>query len=286
MTDKQQTITALVLAGSRQPHDPVAAFRKKSLKAFADIGGHSMLKYVLHSLSECERIDRILVCIPEDADFLDECPDVLDFMAEPHIERIAPKESPSASVCHVMETETSGDNLLVTTADHPLLSKDILDQFLDVFFREKEDVMVALTAVDMIEGLYPQVKRTRIKLEDDDYTGCNLFGLRGENAIKAPQFWKDLDQYRKRPWRIAMKIGLWTLFLFLIKKLTLRQAMERLGKRVGVSICPVVILDPHAGIDVDTLRDYDIVSHIIYKDTESFDIEAQAAEFFSPKDLL
>jgi 2-C-methyl-D-erythritol 4-phosphate cytidylyltransferase len=61
-------IDALILAGSRGPHDPVAALGKVAHKALTPIAGRPMLAFVLDAVRGVPEVDRIHICIDAEID--------------------------------------------------------------------------------------------------------------------------------------------------------------------------------------------------------------------------
>ena len=55
--------TALLMAGSRGPSDPVATFCGISHKALADIAGLPMVEHVLRTLADAREVGRIIAVI-------------------------------------------------------------------------------------------------------------------------------------------------------------------------------------------------------------------------------
>jgi len=60
-----------------------------------------------------------------------------------------------------------------------------------------------------------------------------------------------------------MEIGLLPLISYITGSLTLNEAVKALSKKTGVNMIPVILDDPHAGIDVDKPEDYRLVNKII-----------------------
>ena len=112
-------IDALILAGSRGPHDPVAVLGKVEHKALTPIAGRPMLAFVLDAVRGVPEVDRIYICI-------DAATDLRPVTNGTPFSRISPASSPAASVAAALQ-EIDGDRpLLITTADHPLLTAPII----------------------------------------------------------------------------------------------------------------------------------------------------------------
>jgi hypothetical protein len=139
----------------------------------------------------------------------------------------------------------------------------MVDEFLRAFAAGGAEAGVALTDAEHIAARYPRNRRTRLMFADGRFTGCNLFAFRGAGAARVLEFWRRVDRHRKQPWRIAHALGWGTLALYLLRRLSLDEVFERFGRRVGCRLRAIRLTDPHAGIDVDTPADLQLVREII-----------------------
>ena len=112
---------------------------------------------------------------------------------------------------------------------------------------------------DRVEAAEPASRRTYLKFADGEWSGCNLFYLRTERARAAIDIWQKVEADRKRPWRIAARLGPATLFLMLTRRLTLAEGIARLGKRISIEAALVPATDGLAAIDVDKPADLALV---------------------------
>jgi len=88
---------------------------------------------------------------------------------------------------------------IITTADHPLLSADMLRVFIKEAQDTGADFCVGLASKEIIHPTYPHVKRTYLKFSDISVSGCNLFYVATKDGIEAIRFWLQAQHYRKRP---------------------------------------------------------------------------------------
>src|SRR5262245_30178244 len=118
---------ALILAGSRDG-DPMAAAAGVTHKALLPVHGVPMLHRVIATVATCPSIERITVAIDEAA-----ASGVALAFASMHaagrLELIGTKGSPSASVAHALAAPGRTFPLLVTTADHALLTPTMVQTF-------------------------------------------------------------------------------------------------------------------------------------------------------------
>jgi len=243
---------ALVLAGSRQGAvDPVAASEGVAHKALVDVAGMPMLARVLRSLREAG-VQHIAVAADH--------PEVLSLAYAFSAIPVAPGSGPSASVAEGFRT--MGAPLLVTTADHALLKPEWIADFV-ADTPPLADVAVLMARRDRVEEALPDSRRTWLRFADGAWSGCNLFLLNSMRAGAAIETWKAVEADRKRPWKIAARLGLGTLASYLLGRLTLAEAIARLGRRVGVDAAVVAARDGLAAVDVDKPEDLVQVRQIL-----------------------
>ena len=241
---------ALVLAGSRGGRDPVADYAGVPHKALILLEGRTLLARVVDALRQAGA-KRIGVSTND--------PDVLAEVARLGVEPVACAASPSLSVrqgAEAMETP-----VLVTTADHALLRPEWILRFLSDAPRDA-DICALVANRGVVEADAPATKRTYFHLADDDWSGCNLFYLANDRALRAVDLWRRVEVERKRPWRIAGILGLSILWRYLTGRLDLARAVTRLSQLAGVKAA--VVASPYglAAVDVDKPADLDLVRRI------------------------
>ncbi len=252
---------ALVLAGSRGPTDPLAQHQGVQHRALLEIEGVPMLLRVVRALRAASRIDRIAVSIDDPA-ALSAIPDLTANGAEVH----RSLSSPSRSVLDVLERRGDADKLLVTTADHPLLTPEMVDHFAAADDGSQADVLVGVVARSLLRERYPDSTRTWIPLRGDRYTGANLFAFRTLEARRAARFWVRAERFRKRPWRLASVFGTGTLLALALRRLDLDAALEQVSRAMQARVEAVRLPFAEAAIDVDRPSDLALVTRILAGD--------------------
>lgn len=234
------TFSALILAGSRPgAPDPVAAAEGVAHKALVAIDGMTMLERVVGAV-HAAGIERIGVLASH--------PQVIDEATRLGCEVLAAADGPSASVA--VGLERFGAPLLVTTSDHALLRPEWITDFVRDTPREA-DVAILLAQRESVEQAMPGSRRTWLRFADGQWSGCNLFLLASDRAGIAIETWKMVEADRKRPWRIAARLGLGMLASYLLGRLTLADAVAGLGRRIGIAADLVAARDGLAAVDVD-----------------------------------
>lgn len=247
---------ALVLAGSRPGRDPLAESEGVPHKALIRIGKRTLLERVIGALREAG-LERVIVSCAEGP--------VAEMGRALGADVAGARAGPSASVAAVLET--AGAPLLVTTADHALLKPEWVRQLLDET-PDAADVSIMLALRERVEAAVPGSRRTWLRFADGQWSGCNLFLLATPKAARAVEVWSAVEADRKRPWRIAARLGPGTLLSMALGRLTLAEGIARLGRRIGVDAALVSAADGLAAVDVDTADDLARVRALVTPDEE------------------
>ena len=249
-------VTALVLAGRRGPKDSLAHAAGQSHKACIPVAGVPMIVRVLASLRTTKLVRDIVVSI-DDASALADCAEAGG--GRFHVSQ----SSPAASVLDYFEAHGAQGPVLVTTADHALLTPAMVEYFCTMAQNSDTDIVIGMVSASLFRAQYPESHRTFLPLADGSWSGTNLCLLRTPQAARAVRFWVRAGQFRKRPWRLVSTFGLGNLLRFLFRRLdrptALAQASRVLGVRVGLVEMPFA----EAAIDVDTPDDLVTVEQIL-----------------------
>jgi GTP:adenosylcobinamide-phosphate guanylyltransferase len=235
--------TAVVLAGSRGAADPVAQATGVSHKAFAEIAGKPMIAHVLDTLAAAPSVDGCVVVIERSAPELPRA----------GIRRIDAARSPSQSA--QAGFEAAGSPVLVTTADHPLLTVEMVEHFIAEATGLEADVAAGIALRPVVEQAGSTARRTYLKFRDGEASGCNLFALMTPRAGAALTYWRKLEAKRKQPLRMAWAVGPFTLVRYAMGVLSMRAASRALGRAAGCKAALVALPFPDAAHDVDKPAD-------------------------------
>jgi len=255
------TVTAIVLAGSRGPADPVAAAAGVSHKALAPVAGVPMLARVLATLAAVPRVGRVLVPIDR-PELLHGHPAFAAYLDGGWLRVLPAAPSPSRSVLAALDAAEAPFPCLVTTADHPLLTPEMVEHFW-TRLPPGADAAVALARSGTIRAAYPDTRRTYLRFRDGAYSGCNLFALRTDAARSVVAFWRRVEQDRKRPWRMIRLLGPGTLMAFALGRLDLDAAVAALGRRTGAALAAVDMPFADAAVDVDRPDDLTLAEAVL-----------------------
>lgn len=258
----KQLFSVVILAADRELTDPVAQYTAASCKALTPVSGREMVLRVLDALADAvETGDRFLVG-PSTAS-VEQSEELSGLVRSGQVKWLAPQSTPSLSAFTVLQSLPEDTPVLVTTADHALLTAEMVDYFCREARTSGCDVLAGVARHELIAEAVPGTRRTVTKLKDGGYCGCNLFAFLTPESRKAADFWRQVEKERKKPLRIIKVMGWMTVLRYLLGQLTLEQALGGLSRRMGLRVGAVRMPFAEAAIDVDKVEDLLLVESIL-----------------------
>ena len=246
--------TALLLAGSRPGGDPFAAAHGAQAKALIPVAGEPMIARPLRALLSSPQISQVRV-LAQDRALLEPA-----LPSDPRLSIERSGATIAATIAAIIADPATRWPLLVTTADHALLDGAMIDDFCA---RAKgADVAIGLVERCALMARLPQTKRTWIGFRGGAYSGANLFALGSPKAARAVALWREVEQDRKKGWKLLTALGVPGL-LGLVRLRTLDQTLDAMGRRLGLTIRAIEMANPLAAVDVDKPADLALVEAII-----------------------
>lgn len=266
MKTSKQPFTVVVLAADRELSDPVAQAAGVSCKALTPAGGRAMVLRVLDALAETREVGVRILAGPAMA-FVEQNAELNGLVSSGQVRWHAPQATPSSSAFTVLQSLPEDVPVLVTTADHALLTAAMVDHFCAEARRSGCDVVAGVARYELIAAAFPGSRRTVTKLRDGGYCGCNLFAFLTPQARQAADFWRQVEKERKKPLRIIKVMGMMAVLRYLLGRLTLEQALARLSRRMKLQAGVVRMPFAEAAVDVDKVEDWLLVESILTKNT-------------------
>lgn len=253
--------TVLLLAAQRPGGSPLSARTEDRHKCLIDIHGRPMIAWVLETLLAAPMVKQVVVSI-EEKSALAGVPQVSD----PRVTVAGSGRNLYASIDRAL-SGGGGANypVIITTADNPLLSVDMLAHFCRELEARKPDAAAAMARAGVMRAKYPEGQRRFYVFRDDEYSNCNLYALTGERALRAARIFRRGGQFRKKTTRTLRAFGLVNLILYKLRALSLERLAERLSRRFGVRLAFIEMPFAEAPIDVDNERTLQVARDIIGK---------------------
>jgi GTP:adenosylcobinamide-phosphate guanylyltransferase len=247
--------TAILLAGSRPGGDPFAEQFGTSLKALIPVLGEPMVRRPAAALLASEEVARVRVLTQDPERIAEVLPKDARLTVEHSQGTIA---ETLIQLCKDPATEWP---LLITTADHALLTPEIIHDF--CWRLGQADLAIGVVSRRRFEGEVTQSRRTWIPFKGGAYTGANLFMLRSDKVIPAIEMWRSVEQDRKRAWKLLSSMGPLLFLKILLRQLSLDDALHSISTRLGIIIRAIHLSDPTAAVDVDKMSDHQLAEKLL-----------------------
>lgn len=261
LLEKAPRFTALVLAADRSAGDPVASAARVACKALAPVGGRPMILRVLDALRASACVGPIILCGPPAA-ILEREPRLVERIDAGELSWIAPRPTPSLSTMAGLEAAAPEAPVLLTTADHALLTAAVVDHFCRQAVAGGGDVAAGLARHAAVLEAFPGMRRTRTRFRDGPFCGCNLYAFLTPAGRGAAAHWRRVESQRKKPLKMIGELGWGVALRYLLGRLTLADALEHVSRRMGLAVGAVILPFPEAAVDVDSAADWIRVQEI------------------------
>ncbi|HLF32314.1 MAG TPA: nucleotidyltransferase family protein [Xanthomonadales bacterium] len=263
--------SAVVLAGERPGGSALSHQLGLPASVLVDVAGKPAVQRVIEALENADVITGGLLCGPAQ-EIYRATPEFALVLKGTSFRWLAPATGPSASAIKAVQT-LKRYPVLVTTGDHALLTPALIDLFCRQAQAAGGDIIAGLAPYPTVRAAFPESKRTVQRYRDGSYCSTNLFAVMNPSGLAALEFWQSVEAQRKRPWKIACKLGIGFLLRYLLRQLSLQEAVQRLSDLSGCRAACVVIDSARAAVDVDSLADRELAEKIL---------QAEAAESVDP----
>lgn len=251
--------TAILLAGQRPGIDPLAHAFGEQWKAQVRVDGEAMLSRVAKTLLASPSIAAVVVVAQQaEALLTGDCAWLAD---APRISTARSTAGIAVSVAALAGTPAVPWPVLVTTADHPLLTVAMVEAL--IAGATGTDVAVGVVSGETLLGAYPGNRRTWLKFAGGHWTGANLFALSSARARPALLAWSAVERDRKKALKLVWHFGPWLAVRALTRTITLAGALAEAGRTLGAIVKPVDLPFAEAGIDVDKPSDHRLAEEIL-----------------------
>jgi GTP:adenosylcobinamide-phosphate guanylyltransferase len=253
-------ITAILLAGSRPTPDPLAVAAGVVVKPLVPVAGEPMINHPARTLLAHPAVGQVVI-LTQAADPFAADPATAWLMDHPRVRFEQSGAGIASSLLALLERGEVPFPILLTTADHVLLDSAMLDQFA----REAAgaDIAVAMVERATLLAHYPGSRRTWLKFRDGWWSGANIFWFGSDRARPVIALWQEVEQDRKKGWKIVSAFGPVALIGTLLRILTLRGGIERIGRRFGLVARLVAMEQGEACIDADKVDDVVLIERIV-----------------------
>jgi CTP:molybdopterin cytidylyltransferase MocA len=223
-----------------------------------------MVLRVLDALEASEQVDTYILCGPPAA-IVDREPLIRQRMAAGSVRWLPPQATPSTSALAALQSVAAETPVLLTTADHALLTPEMVDYFCCEARGAGSDLVAGLASHAQIMAHYPGMRRTRTRFTEGAFCGCNLFAFLTPEGRAAAGLWRRVENERKRPLKMLGQLGWWVVIRYILGRLSLADALRHISGRMGLQVAAVILPFPEAAVDVDSVNDWHFAQAIASK---------------------
>ena len=248
---------AIVIAGGiPQPEEPLYEYTQGIPKAMLDIAGKPMVQWVLDALGSAKNVDNVIIIGLDDANSVT--------CAKPtyHIPNQGRMlANIEAGINKMREINPEAEYVISASADVPAITGEMVDWLVETAMQTKDDIYYGVVKKEVMEARYPGSNRTFTKLKDMELCGADIH-IAHHTMTTDPEHlavWDVLIGKRKQPMKQAATIGLWTLVLLLLGRLTLADAVKRASDKLGIQARAIEWDYAEAAMDVDKGHQYEML---------------------------
>jgi GTP:adenosylcobinamide-phosphate guanylyltransferase len=264
---------AIVIAGGiPQPQDPLYSYSHGDSKALIDVAGKPMVQWVLDALSDARTVDNVIVIGLSPKNGL-VCKKPVHYISNQGrmLANIV------AGVNKALELNKKTQYVLVVSSDIPALKSEHVDWLVDTCMETKDDIYYGVCPRDVMETRFPNSKRTYTHLKGMDVCGADMNITHVRMAIEHLDMWESLIGSRKSPLKQAGIIGFGTLFALFMRRLTLEDAVQRVGDRIGIKGRAIIWAHAEPCMDVDKPHQLELMREDLAKQQRKSEAKAKAA---------
>ena len=244
---------AIILAGGiPTSEDPLYLASNGQSKALIDIAGKPMVQWVVDALDGAKSVDRIIIVgLPADVNLRTSMP--IDFLPESE----GMLANLTAGVEHLRSIDPSIQQVLLLTCDIPTITPEMVDWRVQGADPDS-DLEYSVIKEETMDARFPTASRSYVRLKDVEVCGgdMNVIHVR---LVEDTTFWERMVAARKSPFRQAALLGFDLLFLMLIRRITINDAVKRVSNRLGLKGRAVISPYAEIGMDVDKPQQLELV---------------------------
>ena len=242
---------AIVLAGGENTR--LQDGGKTPYEALVEIAGQPMVLFVVQALAQSSQVERIFVVGPA----------ALNRNRFPGATTVVPGgETIIDTIRRGMQALGHQRQVLVATADIPLLTAAAVEDFISRCQEKQADLYYPIVRKEANEQRYPGTRRTYVKFREGTFTGGNIFLVNPAIVPRCLPQAERLIAYRKKPFQLARLLGWGFVCRFLLGCSDLLSVEKRVEELLNIRGAVVQSPYPEVGIDVDKPSDLAMVRRL------------------------
>lgn len=246
---------AIVTAGGiPQPGEPLYDFTQGQSKALLDIAGKPMIQWVLDALDGAQNIERVVIIGLDEGSGVT-CAKLVGFLPN----QGGMVDNIRTGILKMLEFDSKTRQVLLVSSDIPGITPEMVDWVISSAMQTDEDAYYNVIPREVMEKVFPDSKRSYTKLKDMEICGGDMNLVRTSLVTSNDAIWQKLIASRKNVFKQAALIGYDTLFLLLLRWITIDVAVQRVAKRLKITGRAIVCPYAEVGMDVDKPHQLEIM---------------------------
>jgi hypothetical protein len=143
------------------------------------------------------------------------------------------------------------EHVLVVSSDIPAVTAEAVDWVVETAMQTDDDIYYNVIPRQVMEARFPGSRRSYTRLKDAEVCGGDMNMVRCSVATGEAMIWDELIATRKNVLKQAALIGFDTLFLLLIRAISVEQAVQKVSRRLKIKGRAIVCPYAEVGMDVD-----------------------------------
>ncbi len=246
---------AIVTAGGvPEPGEPLYEYTQGAHKAMLDVAGKPMIQWVLDALCESQKIRTIVMIGLSEASGL-KCEKLGAFLPN----QGSMLNNIRTGVKKILELQPDAEHVMLVSSDVPSIKAEMIDWIVDTCMLTDDDIYYNVIMKEVMEKRFPLSKRSYTNLKDMAVCGGDINVIRASLVTSEDEIWDHLIGARKNVLKQAAIIGFDTLFLLLLRRITIDDAVKKVAKRLNVTGKAVICPYAEVGMDIDKPHQLEIL---------------------------
>jgi GTP:adenosylcobinamide-phosphate guanylyltransferase len=255
----EERIDAVILAsGKPDEADPLLEYAQAQKKPLIKIAGKEMVRYVVEAIAGSSRIGRVFIVglSPEDG---------VEFAVSVEYVEAAGSmlDNTVAGIERVVEVDPDVEPVVISSADIPLLTTEMVDHFIDTCLETDHEVYYTIVEKSTMEARFPGSGRSFVPLRGGSFAGGDLHMAKVSAIQGNLPLARQALEARKNVWQQVRLLGVGTLIKFAFRRLTVADAERVASRALGCQGRAVITPYPEMGMDVDKPHQLDMVRAIL-----------------------
>ncbi len=252
----KHALQAVILTGVRRNTNPLLQGTGLHNKVLLPVGGKPMVQSVLETLAASRYSPEIYISTND--------PDIQSLAAPVPFKTIPSESKAAQSFLRSLERVPGKGWVLFASGDHPLLTPEMVDYFIEEVMRRDLTLGVAMVSRELVDAHYPQTQRTYLPVRGGEYSGGNLYLVNKQKFLNQNErIIEMIDENRKNPLKSIKVLDPISMLQILLRRLDLHEFAQKASKMVGCRCGFVEMPFAECCMDVDKPSDKDIAEMIL-----------------------